>query len=135
MAAKKRGDNKLRLIAGGAAPKVVVTGRREPSREPSRDPLRLQSQRPVRAERDEIDEPIVAEPEHRMSTVAPRSWGIPRAAIFAAVVVVVGAMAYALTRSASNKPAPAPQLTATPPADWASQKVAPMASPSASASP
>lgn len=139
MAAKKRGDNKLRLITGGAAPKVVVTGRREPSREPRAESTRPTPPRAIGEVRSPaLDEPIVAANDHSVSPdarVAPgsSSRSIPRAAIFAALVVVVGAAAYALSRNSANKPAPAPTLTAAPPADWASQKMAPM--PSASASP
>lgn len=141
----KRGDAKLRVITGGAAPKVVVRGVPR-SGPPSSGPtagVQLRSGPPNVRRADIESEPAEtkAEAEPRVSAVAPRSSGVPRAAIFVGLVIVIGLAAWALTRGSINKPAPsaAAPLTVSTPAEWAKVSAVPIstasAAPSASASP
>lgn len=142
----KRGDAKLRVITGGAAPKVVVRGIPR-SGPPSSGPtagVQLRSGPPNlrRAEIEPEPAETKAEPEPRVSAVAPRSRGVPRAAIFIGLVIVIGLAAWALTRGSSTKPAApsaAAPLTVSTPAEWAKVSAVPIstasAAPSTSASP
>ena len=108
--AKSKRNPKLRVIAGGAAaPKAVVTApaRRVPKTGPVSIAPRSREPEP---ENENDDEPLADEDE-RPSTLATPERGIPRAAIFAGLVIIVGIAAYLLTRSA-HRAAPTPPTLA-----------------------
>lgn len=147
----KRGDAKLRVIPGGAAPKVVLRGAPRVG-QPSSGPTAGVQLRtgPRNLRRADVEpEPVetAPEPDVRVSAVAPRSPAIPRVAIFVGLVIAIGVAAWALTRGSTNKPAPsaAAPLTVSTPAEWAAVSAVPLttvsavptasAAPSASASP
>ena len=120
--AKSKRNPKLRVIAGGAAPKAVVSA---PPRKPSKTgpvslpPSRSNARAIEREPDNDTEDPTEAhesENEHDSeSRLASPDRGIPRMAIFAVLVVIVGIAAYFLTRSAQpcapwprSRPGPSP---------------------------
>lgn len=129
--AKSKRNPKLRVIAGGAAPKAVVSAppRKVPKTGPVSIPPSRASARAVEREpENDTDDETTTEERDEESRLATPERGIPRMAIFAVLVVIVGIAAYFLTRSAQRAPATAtpaaPTLSATP-APWAAQPQAP----------
>lgn len=124
-----RGDAKLRVIPGGAGPKVVLA-KSGPARSgpPSSGltagtQLRQGPPNTRRGQEPPAEEPARAEPEERASAIAEKQPAVvPRVAIFAGLVLAVGALLWVLTRNMGKQPtAPTVQapLTVSTPAEWA----------------
>lgn len=123
---KRGGDAKLRVIAGGAAPKAVVTKRAPASSSPSIESPRAKAappnlRREVAQKRIEPENDVAdSAPDVRASAVAKvRKSPFPRALILGGLVVALGGAAYALTRN-SMEPKPATPAIAPAPTEWPS---------------
>lgn len=132
---KRGGDAKLRVIAGGAAPKAVVTKRAPASSSPPSADARPKLgppnlRRAVEQQRVEVaNDTADSAPEVRASAVArvTRKSPFPRALILGGLVVALGGAAYALTRN-SIEPKPAAPIASVAPTEWPSTPVSAIAS-------
>jgi hypothetical protein len=123
---KRANEAKLRVIAGGAAPKAIVT-KRAPSTSPAADarpkagPPNLRREvEAKRAAEVENDESVDTRESAVAEVARERKSPFPRALIYGGLVVALGAAAWAITRGSTEPKPTAPAAAASAPVEWPS---------------